>query len=283
MTRSNRWLNNHLRNVTSQNGEDGVIEKALEVIGTNDRYCVEFGAWDGITYSNTHHLVENKGYSAVLIEADRQKFRELQKNYRENSRAILINSFVGFEGDTTLDAIFKKTPLPQNFDLLSIDIDGFDYHVWEALHDYRPKIVVIEYNPTIPPHVEFVQPRDANVNQGSSLRSLNLLAAKKRYELICATYCNAIFVDRQYFLLFEIEDNSLEEMGGATTLTYLYQGYDGTIFLSGCDRLCWHEVPFNVNKIQQLPKIFRRHMTDYGPFRLRLFRIFEYLRKKKLL
>ena len=84
MTRSNRWLNDHLRNVTSQNGEDGVIEKALEVIGTNDRYCVEFGAWDGITYSNTHHLIEDKGYSAVLIEADRQKFHQLQKNYRDH-------------------------------------------------------------------------------------------------------------------------------------------------------------------------------------------------------
>ena len=47
MTKPNQWLNEFAKNVTSQHGEDGIIEKALEIIGENNKWCVEFGSWDG--------------------------------------------------------------------------------------------------------------------------------------------------------------------------------------------------------------------------------------------
>lgn len=62
MARSNRWLNEFASNVTSQFGEDGIIEKILEVIGDANRWCVEFGASDGVYLSNTYNLIKNKGY-----------------------------------------------------------------------------------------------------------------------------------------------------------------------------------------------------------------------------
>ncbi len=65
---ANTWLNAFAKDVTSQNGEVGIIEKILEVIGrSSGGWCVEFGSWDGRHCSNTFSLIDQRGYSAVLI------------------------------------------------------------------------------------------------------------------------------------------------------------------------------------------------------------------------
>ena len=63
------YLQEFRRDVTSQYGEDGIIEKTLELLDEPTKWCVEFGAWDGRHLSNTYDLIVNKGYSAVMIEA----------------------------------------------------------------------------------------------------------------------------------------------------------------------------------------------------------------------
>ena len=78
MAKSPTWLLNHSRNVYSQNGEDGIIEKILDMLPNRDRWCVEFGAWNGIYLTNTRNLIIEKGYSAVLNEADPDLFIDLQ-------------------------------------------------------------------------------------------------------------------------------------------------------------------------------------------------------------
>ena len=140
--RPNSWLSEFARNVTSQHGENGIIEKVLEVIGQNDKWCVEFGSWDGKKCSNSYDLINSKGYSAVLIEGDSRRFGDLLKTFEENKRVIPVNAFVGFERDDNLDSILKNTKIPHDFDLLSVDIDGNDYHVWEAVHDYKAYVAV---------------------------------------------------------------------------------------------------------------------------------------------
>ncbi len=233
-TKQNTWLKEFSRNVTSQYGEDGIIEKILEVIGENDKWCVEFGSWDGRKCSNTYKLISVKEYSAVLIEGNPKRFKDLVKTFEGNEKVILINAFVGFEKVDGLDSILKTIGIPIDYDLLSIDIDGNDYHVWEAIHDYKPKVVVIEFNPTIPKTVEFIQPRDVHVTQGSSLLSINKLAKSKGYELVSTTKTNAFFVDSKYFSLFGIRDNSVGTMmTDESLITHIFCGYDGTVFIRG--------------------------------------------------
>src|SRR5262249_38692492 len=94
--RSN-WLHDFARSVWSQNGEDGIIEKVLEICAARDRWCVEFGAWDGVYLSNTRRLIVDEGYSAVLIEGDHKKYGELRRNYRDYPNVIPICGMVGFE------------------------------------------------------------------------------------------------------------------------------------------------------------------------------------------
>ncbi|HWE03123.1 MAG TPA: hypothetical protein VG326_12000, partial [Tepidisphaeraceae bacterium] len=68
--RPNGWLNQYARNVYSQFGEDGILEQALRLLPVRDKWCVEFGAHDGLTYSNSANLITAQEYRAVLIEPD---------------------------------------------------------------------------------------------------------------------------------------------------------------------------------------------------------------------
>ena len=277
------WLNNFKKNVTSQHGEDGIIEKALEIIQSADNWCVEFGAWDGKNFSNTYNLINNKSYSAVLIEGNKDRFKELNLNYKDNKRVILLNTFVGFDLNNNLDRILRSTNVPVNFNMLSIDVDGNDYHIWDTVKTYRPKVVMIEFNPTIPNEVEFVQEPDLKLNYGCSLLSLNILAKKKNYELVATTLNNAIFVDSKYFKLFNISDNSIEILrDDKSRLTHIFCGYDGTVFIRGFGKVDLHGIPFYESRLQQLPKFLRGWGVE-NKFKLFLRRIYVSLKKRKIL
>ncbi len=279
----NTWLNTYARNVTSQGGEDGIIEKILDVINQTNKWCVEFGSWDGKTLSNTYNLIKNYDYSAVLIECDRVRYEKLLQTFEGNEKVIPVNALVGFNPEDSLDVILKKTPIPKDFDLLSIDIDGNDYHVWEAVREYQPKVVLIEFNATIPPSVEFVQPRDIHVTQGSSLLSINKLAQKKGYELVCVK-SNAIFVGRQYFPLFNIRDNSIDEMWtDQSAISHIFFGYDGTVFLSGHKKLPWQNIELRESKVQQLPRWAIKRVGDRNFIRKNLGKWYRRLRSKNIL
>jgi hypothetical protein len=277
----NTWLNDFARNVTSQGGEDGIIVKILDVISNTDKWCVEFGSWDGKKLSNTYNLIDNHGYSAILIEGDNKRFQDLLKTFGPEKNVIPINAFVGFEENDNLDKILETTPIPVDFDLLSIDIDGNDYHVWDAVTKYKPKIVVIEFNATIPSTVEFVQPRDMRITQGNSLLSITKLAKSKDYELVAATGGNAIFVDSKYFGLFGITDNSVNIMWtDLSTITHIFFGHDGTVFIRGLGQLPWQQITVKESKMQLLPKWARKRAGDRNILRKNFGKFYRRLRKK---
>jgi hypothetical protein len=267
MTKATAPLKIHERNDTSQYGEDGIIEHALMTIGESNRWCVEFGAADGKYLSNTYSLINNRGYSAVLIEASRSAL-ELRERYQGRSDIFTFQRFVEFDGPNRLDEILATTPIPRDFDILSIDIDGNDYHIWESLRDYRPKIVVIEFNLSIPPEVDFVQARDMSVKQGSSLAAMARLGLSKGYRLIHATITNGIFVADKYYAKFSIEDDSITALWCERPLiTHFFQLYDGTLRIAGCQKLIWNRnYPIKTSRLQVLPRTLRAHPDTYRRF-----------------
>ena len=185
-------LNKYLRNGYSQNGEDGVIEEISLRLGIKFGTFVEFGAWDGKHLSNTYNLLEH-GWNGVYIEADTKKFNDLIQNMRNfKERVTTIQAFVEIEGENTLDNLLARTDLPPEFDLLSIDIDSYDWQVWNSLVSYSPKIVIIEINSSIPVGV-FQTHRNHNKIQGSSFTATVYLGKKKGYTPVCHTG-NLIFV-----------------------------------------------------------------------------------------
>jgi hypothetical protein len=265
-TKSNTWLSEYGRNVTSSSNEDGIIEKIFEVIGEKSRWCVELGALNGKHDSNVWNLIKNKQWSAVLIEADITYFKKLQDEFKGNEKVVGVNQFVSFEGDSSLDAIFAQTPIPKEFDLFSLDIDGNDYHLWDSMTNYSPRVMIVEFNPTIPNDVDFVQPRNMAIHQGSSLKSLVALGKKKGYELVAVTHPNAIFVKKELFPLFGIADNSIETLHTDHRFeTKLFQLYDGTLMLSGYDKLLWHNMKIDPAKLQVLSKTRRYYPAKINP------------------
>ena len=266
MTKSANWLLDHQASIYSQSGEDGIIDKILETLPDTDRWCVEFGALEGKSLSNTRNLVEHAGYSAVLIEANKARFKTLESNYAHVPNVTALNRFVGFDASDNLDHILAETAIPTEFDFLSIDIDGNDYHVWKASTCYTPKVVCIEFNQTIPNEIAFVQAADAAVTQGSSLSALVELGKTKGYELVCVAGVNAFFVLSKYFPLFEIGDNSVTNLRvDLSAITHFFIGYDGTIFLRGQKIMPWHcKLPIEESSIQRLPKFLRKFPESYN-------------------
>ncbi len=125
-------LRQYEKQVRSQFGEDGVLQRIFDVIGATNRRFVEFGAWDGEHLSNTAHLRQDHGWQGLLMEGSDRADGELVKR-----------EFVSAEN---VEALFDKYGVPESFDLLSIDIDGNDWWVWKAIGRYRPRVVVVEYN-----------------------------------------------------------------------------------------------------------------------------------------
>ena len=281
---NDRWLLEHSANRNSQNGEDGIVEKILEVLDKPTKWCVEFGAWDGIYLSNTYDLIANKGYSGVMIEGSPTKFRELAEKFKNNPSVVPVNAFVGFTESDGLDSILADTPVPEDFDVLSIDIDGNDFHVWAAVTKYRPRVVVIEYNPTIPSPVEFVQPADMSVNQGASILSLTKLAKEKNYQLICVTESNCLFVRSMYFDRFGIKDNSIEMLrSNESQVTYIFNGFDGRVFVRGYGKLGWHGIPYLESRMQHVARPFRKYPSNFGPITRYFAKAYRSLKKRRLI
>ncbi len=146
---SNTFYNKYKNNVHSQNGEDGIIEELLKRLNITSGWVCEFGAWNGIYLSNTFNLVEKK-FNAVFIEGDSKRYNDLLKTAEQYPNIVPIKAFVDFNSTpNSLDNLLKKTDIPNDFDILSIDIDSYDYQVWKSLQEYKPKIVIIEINSSV--------------------------------------------------------------------------------------------------------------------------------------
>lgn len=198
------FFNKYKKNYFSQNGEDGIIEEALKRIQPSfpkhmempldetsepkeiqTLQCAEFGAADGIWCSNTRALVE-KGWDAFLYDSSPRG--DVKYGNIDSSN---VNYFI-----------------PDDVNLLSIDVDGDDFFIWEA-YKGKPAIVIIEINSSIPPKSE----RAINGNHdGCGYRQMVMLGIKKEYFVLCHTG-NIIFVHSAYKELFpEIVGNPLEDV-----------------------------------------------------------------------
>jgi len=186
-------LNQYELKVYSQNGEDGIIRAIFAKIGTSNRFCVEFGVEKGLE-CNTRYLRDRRGWNCVWMDAG------------DGVPEPIRTEFVTAEN---INSLFKKYDVPPDFDLLSIDIDGNDYWVWKALEGYTPRVVVIEYNSSLPPTESKVIPYqpgfvwDGTNYFGASLLALSKLGESKGYTLVC---CEGIGVNA-FFVKTELVPN----------------------------------------------------------------------------
>jgi len=189
------------KNIYSQFGEDGIIEAIFERIGEKNRWCLEVGASDGILFSNTRRLVE-QGWHAILIESDKLAYDRLVENCKDypNARPVLAEVGPG----CTLNSILKKYNAPKDIDLMSIDVDGQDYHVINAMIEYEPRILIVEYDPSA--EIEFIPTVGREGQTGES--AIRRLSASKGYCASIKTAVNQIMLHKSNF-----ESTKSEELG----------------------------------------------------------------------
>lgn len=202
-------LNDFRDNVYSQCGQDGVVAKAFEILGIYTGYCVEFGAWDGVYLSNSRRWLETPRFGGCLIEADGGRFQQLTNLYRARQDITTVNSMVDIQGENSLDNILARAGAPVDLDFLSIDIDSDDYHVWNSLQVFKPKLVLIETNPYIPFYVEYVQkPQLGRFPSGASVVSMYKLGVIKGYRPIAYVGHDWLFVREDLYGQFDLDITS---------------------------------------------------------------------------
>lgn len=184
-------------NIYSQYGEDGIIEHLLNLLNIDKGECCEFGM-SGTKYSNTFNLVKNKNWYAVYIERDPHHLENL-KQIMVDYNVTLIDKTIEINGENSIDSILETTNIKRDFDILSIDVDNIDYHIWYSLTNYTPKIVIIEINPFFKPGIEYIN--DGSQFSSSFTSTINL-GILKGYTLVCMNG-NLIFV-RNDLITFEV-------------------------------------------------------------------------------
>jgi hypothetical protein len=171
--------------MSSQGREDAILARIFATIGTTNQYAVEFGARDGVGLSNTEQL-RKQGWTCLLLDA--------------HPRSSLVRKAFLTAGN--INQVFEAYGVPKVFDLLSIDVDGNDFWLWKALEDYRPRVVVIEYNSTFGPDQSVVMPYradhvwDKTSYYGASAAALAKLGREKGYSLVdYVPRTNLVFVE----------------------------------------------------------------------------------------
>ncbi len=184
----------------SQNDEDGIIQEIFRRIGTTDKRFIEFGVQNGLE-SNSHYLLL-KGWSGLWIEGSGAYVKEIYGRFRPVIKSGQLKVKNAFITRDNINELFVSENFTGEIDLLSIDIDGNDYYVWQAINAVKPRVVVIEYNGKFPPDLNWKMAYNSkHIWEGSdwhgaSLKAFELLGHDLGYQLVGTNLrgVNAFFV-----------------------------------------------------------------------------------------
>lgn len=194
--------------IFSQFDEDGIVLFLLGVLGIGPGTFVDIGAGDGIVASNCANLALNLGFHGLFIDINPDLVRQGEWFYAHHPDTAFHPPHFRHAQVTraNVNHLIGEAGLTGEIDLMSIDIDGNDYWIWEAIDCVRPRIVLIEA------HVEFgdrsiVVPYDETfvwrkgmdaTYVGASPAALTKLGARLGYRLVAA--------NRFGFNLFYVRD-----------------------------------------------------------------------------
>ncbi len=186
---------NNVRNnefqVYSQWGEDGIIQYLISKIIIEHPIFIEFGV-ENYMESNTRFLLMNNNWAGLIFDGSEANINYIKKDpiyWRHNLKAE--HAFIK---SNNINGLIEKNGIKGDIGLLSIDIDGNDYWIWENISVINPRIVICEYNSifgneknvTIPYDSNFYRANShhSNLYYGASIKAFTSLAKLKGYSLI---------------------------------------------------------------------------------------------------
>lgn len=201
--------------VFSQWGEDGILQHLLRHVPISKKIFVEFGV-ETYTEANTRFLLVDGNWSGLVIDGSIKNIEHIKSDdlyWRYNLKAE--HAFITRED---INGLISRNGISGEIGLLSIDIDGNDYWVWEAIKCIVPSIVVIEYSSrfgpskavTVPYQADFLRSKAhySNIYYGASLAALCLLGKRKGYSFVG---CN-MAGNNAFFVRADLRPDSLPEL-----------------------------------------------------------------------
>ncbi|MGM0588342.1 MAG: hypothetical protein ACQETE_08015 [Bacteroidota bacterium] len=212
-------LSNKGYRVFSQFDEDGILIAIFSVIGEGNKTFIEIGAADGIN-SNCANFALNLGWHGLFIDGDSSSIAKGKEFYQNHHDSFLYPPVfkTAMVKRSNINELIREEGFEGDIELLSIDIDGNDYWIWDAIEVVSPKVVIIET------HIEFgykniVVPYDEKYSypglhrqyHGASVKAMIKLADSKGYKLLASNVYgfNTIYVKAEYakyFVEYGIED-----------------------------------------------------------------------------
>ena len=235
--------------VHSQHEEDGILNFIFSLIGTTNKRCVEICAGDGIE-CNTANLIINHRWIGLLIDGNEINIEKAKQFYSANLDTKFWPPTIIKEWITkdNVNRVIQENGFTGQIDLLSLDIDGIDYWLWEEISCISPRVVVLEFNHLWGPDASVTVPyRDDFVAEftqygsdyaGASLKAFVKLNRKKGYRLVGT---NAIATNA-FFVRNDIECDWLPEIDASTCFDHPRAQFGMKHRLPGVKNKEWVEI-----------------------------------------
>ncbi|MCZ6618390.1 MAG: hypothetical protein O7E57_09680 [Gammaproteobacteria bacterium] len=186
--------------VFSQSDEDGIVQEIFRRIGVTNKTFVEFGVGNGL--ENNSNVLLFDGWRGLWIEASKRSVSVIQKEYSAIIHAGQLTVVEAFITRDNINSLIAENFDASEIDMLSIDIDGNDYHVLEAISCINPRLIVLEYNAKFVPPIEYCMDYDDSGSWshddcfGASIKFLENRLRIRGYRLVgCGlTGLNCFFV-----------------------------------------------------------------------------------------
>ena len=187
----------------SQYGEDGIIDWLLSKLPMIPKKFVEFGVEDYYE-SNTRLLLQLRNWQGLIMDGSNDFIKDIKA--QDISWRHHVDAICAHITKENINSLLEQNGMTGNVGLLSVDIDGNDYHVWKSINIINPAIVVIEYNAifgdlhsvTIPYRPDFLRTKAhfSNLYFGASLPALISLGKEKGYTFVGTNTigANAFFI-----------------------------------------------------------------------------------------
>ena len=177
--------------VFSQWGEDGIIQFLVREVQIHNKTFIEFGVED-FSESNCRYLLMASDWQGFVIDGSDENISRLQNSYfywRHD-----LQSIAAFIDKENINNLLKKSEFDRDLGILSVDIDGNDYHILETINVFEPRIIISEFNPYFGTEREISVPYDpkfdrtekhySNLYFGASIKAIEYVLSEKGYTLV---------------------------------------------------------------------------------------------------